>query len=128
MAEWNHLHHSFNEDVKSLIAVPLYLRGTIQGIVEVGKVLRNGFSNTDIAIFQQLASQLAVALESADAYTQNQRLARSKAQVNEITNSLQRQTELDRIMTVTARELGKALGAKRARIRLGNPTEKDNTE
>lgn len=128
VAEWNHLHHSFNEDVKSLIAVPLYLRGTIQGVVEVGKVLRNGFSSTDIAIFQQLTSQLAVALESADAYTQNQRLARSKAQVNEITNSLQRQTELDRIMTVTARELGKALGAKRARIRLGNPTDKDNTE
>ncbi|MEQ8672577.1 MAG: GAF domain-containing protein [Aggregatilineales bacterium] len=122
------LRHNFDMDVQSIVAVPMYLRGTVQGVIEVGKLTSSAFSTTDIAIFQQLVNQLAVALESADAYTQNQRVARSKAQVNEISSSLQRQTDIDRIMAVTARELGKALGAKRARIRLGNPTHKDTTE
>ncbi len=112
------IHHA---DVQSVMAMPVYLRGTVQGVLEAGSTSTRAYSETDMLVFQQLASQISVALENAQAYTQNQRLAQSKAQVNEITNTLQRQTEIDRIMTVTARELGKALGAKRARIRLGTP-------
>lgn len=109
---------------RSAISIPIFIRGAVQGMVEIASDRQNAYTLADGAILQQLVNQLAVALENAEAYTQNKRIATSKAQVNEITNQLQRQTEIDRLMEVTVTELGKVFGAKRARIRLGKPENK----
>jgi len=49
---------------------------------------------------------------------QSQRLARSKALVNDISSQLQQQMEIEQLLDVTINELGKALGARKARIHL----------
>lgn len=105
-------------DMRSVLALPVYSRGVVVGVIELGNRVPNAYNHTDIAIFQQLISQLAVAIENAEMYTQSQQLARSKAQVNEISNRLQQQVDMNRLLELTVSELGQALGARRARIRL----------
>ncbi|MCU0480716.1 MAG: GAF domain-containing protein [Anaerolineae bacterium] len=107
-----------DETIVSSISLPLTLRGALMGVVEIGSLKPNTYSNTDSAIFQQLVSQMGIGIENAETYGQSQRLAKSKALVNDIASQLQKQTDIDQILNVTLSELGKAIGAKRARIRL----------
>ncbi|MBC7871718.1 MAG: GAF domain-containing protein [Chitinophagaceae bacterium] len=115
------LRHTSREDVFSVMAQPIFARGVVLGLVEIASHLRDVYDATTAAIFQQLVSQLSVALENADAYGQSQRVAKSKALINDISSQLQRQVELEQMLDVTMSELGKALGARRARIRLSTP-------
>jgi GAF domain-containing protein len=109
---------TFDETMNSSISLPLTVRGVQVGVVEIGNHKINAYTNTDSAIFQQLVSQMGIGLENAETYGKSQRLARSKALVNDISSQLQQQPDIDQILNVTLNELGKAIGAKRARIRL----------
>lgn len=109
---------TFDDAVGSSISLPITVRGVALGVVEIGSLKVNAYTNTDSAIFQQLVSQMAIGIENAETYSQSQRLAKSKALVNDISSQLQKQTDMDQILNVTLNELGKAIGAKRARIRL----------
>ena len=73
----------------------------------------------DRSVLSQLANQLASILEKTTADIQNQRQAQNKILANEIALQLQQQMNMDSLLNTTVTELGKALGAKRARIRLG---------
>jgi GAF domain-containing protein len=114
----NELRHAYVE-TRSLLVAPIFSRGLVRGAVEAGSQFANAYNEADSAVFQQMVNQLTVAIENAEAYTQSQKLAQTKALANEISAKLQRQVEMERMLDITARELGKALGAKRARIRLG---------
>lgn len=112
------IQHHKRDDIRSLMVLPVFSRGAVLGAVEVGSREPMAYSDTDFLVFQQLTNMLVSAYENAEAYTQSQRLARSKALANDISSQLQRQVEIEQIMDVTMNELGKALGARRARIRL----------
>ncbi|MCL4254607.1 MAG: GAF domain-containing protein, partial [Anaerolineae bacterium] len=109
---------TFDEAVHNSISLPLLVRGICVGVVEIGNHKTGVYTNTDSAIFQQLVSQVGIGIENAETYTQSQNLARMKALVNDISSQLQKQNDIDQILNVTLNEVGKALGAKRARIRL----------
>lgn len=106
-------------NARSLLVAPLISRGRILGLVSVGSVRAYAYTDTDVAIFQQLVNQLAVAIENAEAFRQSQRVAKNEALVNDISTQLQRQMDIHSMLDVTVNELGKVLGARRARIRLG---------
>ncbi len=112
------LKYTFTNQMRSSMSTPIHQRGAVTGILEVAKRQPDGYSEVDRQMLQQLVSQLSVALENCETYSQSQEIARSKTLVNVITSQLQQQVEIDEIMHVTVRELGRALGAKRARIRL----------
>jgi GAF domain-containing protein len=118
--EWKHPQSS---ELRAMMAVPLMARGLLMGIMEVGSEQPGAYDLTSAAAFQQMSNQIAVALANADAYARSQKVARNKAIASEIVAELQQQTEVEAILQVTARELGKALGAKRARIRLSAETD-----
>jgi GAF domain-containing protein len=119
--------HDIRTDLRSIITQPVLSRGTMRGVIEIGSTRPNAYSAVDNVVFQQVVSQLAVALQNAEAYTESQRLARSKALTNDISAQLQQQKSIEKILDVTTRELGKSLGAKRARIRL-DPSVIDSQE
>ena len=81
------------------------------------------FEQVQPFLFRQMTDQLAVAIENAEAYTQSQRQARNEALVNDIATRLQRQTDVQSMLDITLSEMGKALGARRARIRLATPAD-----
>jgi GAF domain-containing protein len=112
------LHHDFREDIRSLLGQPIFSRGTVLGVFQIGSTQPYAYQQADSAILQQTISLMSAAVENAETYTQGQRLARAKALSNDIASQLQRQLEIDQIMSVTINELGQALGARRGRIRL----------
>ncbi len=106
-------------DYLSVLAAPVTTRGAIIGVIEIAQRDAYRYTDTDSIIFSQLVNQVGIAMENADAYTQSQRLARSKALVNDISSQLQEQIDVESILQLTLNELGRALGAKSGRIRLG---------
>ncbi|RMG76247.1 MAG: GAF domain-containing protein [Chloroflexi bacterium] len=109
---------TFLDDIQSVLSLPIVSRGVVTGILELGSLKRGAYSITDYVVSQQFANQLAVAIENAEVYAQSQRLAKSKAKVNEISSLLQQQMDIEQILDLTLNELGQVLGAKRGRIRL----------
>ncbi|MDZ4771142.1 MAG: GAF domain-containing protein [Chloroflexota bacterium] len=105
----------------SAMLAPIRTRDRRIGTVTVTINGANAYTETDKAIFQQMVNLLAVALENASAYARSQRLARSEALVNEVTARFQQFSDIDGLVTTAVSELGKALGARRARIRLADP-------
>lgn len=120
--------HLLRPDMQSVLGAPLQSRGQLQGVIEVSSRQNYAYSQTDQSIFQQFANILSAALENAEVYTQSQRIARSKALINDISSQIQRQTELEQILGVTMNELGRALGAKQARIRIGKSPDDQETQ
>lgn len=112
------LRHTHLKSARSALVELLYSRGVALGLVEIASHQAYAYTDTDVVIFKQVANQIGIAIENAQAYMQSQRVASSKALVNDISSQLQRQLDMDSILSVTVNELGKALGAKRARIRL----------
>lgn len=119
--------HNLHRELQSIVAIPLLQASVMLGVLEIGSVNPNQFNQTDITTLRQMSNQLAIALSNATAYSQSQRLARNKVQANDIVSKLQEQMEIGDILSITVHELGKAIGAKRARIRLGNVDSKEET-
>jgi GAF domain-containing protein len=117
------LQHPRRTALRTLAGVPLST-GTVRvGVLEVGAQLPYAYGETDLAALQQICNQLAVALTNAEVFNRSQKTARNKALASEIAAKLQEQMDVDNILNLTALELGRALGAKRARIRLGGQND-----
>jgi GAF domain-containing protein len=108
---------------RSLIVAPLRSRGRLLGLMNVGSVRAYAYSDTDVAVFQQMTNQLSVAIENAEAYAQSQRVAKNEALVNEISIRLQQQADIEQALNVAVNELGQVLNARRGRIRLHIPPD-----
>src|SRR5690606_7220085 len=114
--------------MRSLVVAPIRSRGQILGTVQIGSHRPHAYSETDVALLQQMITQFTVALENAEAYAQSQRAAKNQALVNTITAQLQRNADVQRMMEVTLEELSRALGARRARARLAVQTDSNSSE
>jgi GAF domain-containing protein len=120
------LRQAYQSDIRSLLIAPVLSRGRTLGVINMGAFQISAYSDTDIAVFEQMLNQLAVALENTEIYSQTQRLAKNESLVNEISTQFQRQMDIDSMLDITMKELGKALGARRARIRLTTTDEDKN--
>jgi GAF domain-containing protein len=106
-------------ELHSLMVMPMYSHARGLGVVTVGCEYPYAYTETDVVVFQQMAGVLAAAIENAVTYTRSQRQAKNEGLVNDISGRLQQQVDIESMLNVTMNELGKALGARRARIRLG---------
>jgi GAF domain-containing protein len=104
--------------IRSVMISPIRSRGRMLGLMNVGCIRPSAYSENDVAVFQQLVTQLGVVLEAAEAFSQSQRVAKNEALVNDISTLLQQQLDVEKMLGVTVNQLGKALGAQKARIRL----------
>lgn len=104
--------------LRSWVIAPILSRGRILGVASAGHVRPYAYTETDIALFNQMIAQLAVAIENTEIFQQSQRVAKNEALINEISMQLQRQMDIHSMLDVTVNELGRVLGARRARIRL----------
>jgi GAF domain-containing protein len=104
--------------VRSVMILPIRSRGRLIGTVNVGSLQPDVYSEADVAIFQQMVSQLAAAIENSEAFAQSQRVAQNEALVNAIAAQFQAQTDVQAMMNTAISELGRAIGARRGRVRL----------
>ncbi len=103
---------------KQIIAVPVELRGRAIGAIEV-ETSGTGRQSDTLEMLQSVAQRLALSVDNARLFEQAQDLARQELQVNAISAKLQGATDMGEIVKTAIGELGRALGASQASIRVG---------
>jgi GAF domain-containing protein len=101
-----------------VLAVPVRLRGEIIGAIEVET--GTDFSEQDaLDMVEAVAQRLATSLDNARLFEEAQAATIQEQRVNTIVARYQSAQSVDDLLQVTLKELGEALGAQRAAIRLG---------
>ncbi|MCZ7547256.1 MAG: GAF domain-containing protein [Anaerolineae bacterium] len=102
-------------ETRSEMALPLIARARVIGALTIQSTAPAAFSDEDIAALQTMANQIAVAIENARLFEVARQRAASEELLNRVAGQLQEHTDLEAMLHVTMRELGQALGARRAR-------------
>jgi GAF domain-containing protein len=106
-------------ETRSEMALPLISRGRVIGAMTIQSTKAAAFSEEDIATLQTMADQLANAIENARLFEETQRLVQRERTISQITTKLRSALNLETILQTTVQELGQALGASEAIVRLG---------
>ena len=106
-------------ETRSEMALPLISRGRVIGALTVQGVEPQAFSDEDISVLQTMSDQVANAIENARLLQETERLARRNQLISEVSGKLHGALDLEGVLQTTVRELGLALGASEAVIRLG---------
>lgn len=110
-------------DTRSEVAVPIVLGDEVVGVLDVQHDVAGGLGETDAALLQSIANQVAIALQNAQLYDEAQRSAYHAVLVNAVNQRIQQATSVEDVMQVAARELGQALGVPTATVAVGNVAE-----
>jgi len=114
---------------KSWLSVPMLVGDDIIGVLSVYDTEHDHrFTDDDLALLATMSSQVATAFQNARLLDQTQRSARRERLIHEITSKVRQATSIPTILETTARELGRALNAEYASIRLGETETSDNPE
>ena len=109
---------------QTALAMPIRFRDQIIGTLGLyAAETAKEWSADEIALVQDVADQIGLALENARLFEQTERRARREAMIGQIVAQVRRQPDIDSIMQTAVRELGKALGAPRTFIQLTSPLD-----
>jgi len=106
-------------ETHSEMALPLISRDQVIGALTVQSTEVRAFSDEDITVLQTIADQVANAIENARLFEETQHLAQRERTISQITSKLRSALDLETILQTTVQELGQALGASEAIVRLG---------
>ncbi len=81
------------------------------------------YTEEDVALMSTIAGQVATSLENLRLLDQAQRNARRERLIHEITSKVRRSADIPSILETAAREVGRALNASRASVRLGEASK-----
>jgi len=109
-------------ETRSEMALPLISRGRVMGAMTIQSTKPAAFSEEDITTLQTMADQVANAIENARLFEETQHLAQRERTISQITSKLRSALNLETILQTTVQELGQALGASEAIVRLGTET------
>jgi sigma-B regulation protein RsbU (phosphoserine phosphatase) len=104
--------------LRSLLIAPLTVSGDTFGAVMTAHRHADRYTPTDLALLQQIANQIAVALENARQFQTTRQRAQQEESLSEIVAHLQQQADLRVMLQQAMQDLGHLLGARRARVRL----------
>jgi GAF domain-containing protein len=111
-----------DKPAKSWLGVPLLVGGEVIGVLFVQDLEREyRFDEDDQRLLNTLASQVAAAIYNARLLGTTYQQAEHERLRLEITNKIRGSIEIQTILKTTASELAKVLGARRARIEIGEP-------
>ncbi|MCD4687108.1 MAG: GAF domain-containing protein [Anaerolineae bacterium] len=102
----------------SLVSVPLLTSQRPLGIISIAHSQTHTYTPTDSTLLQQIGTQVAIALENAHLFKATQQRAAFEESLSDITSRLQQQSDLRVMLEQTMRDLGRVLGANRARVQL----------
>jgi GAF domain-containing protein len=100
----------------SVLGVPLRIGQRVIGMLRVQHDLAHAFAAEDVAVFEIIADQLAVAVQNARLFEETLRRAEREQSVIEITGRIRGSSDPESMLQTALREVREALGARRARI------------
>jgi HAMP domain-containing protein len=113
-----HLENELLPDTRSEAAVPLRIGDRVIGALDVQSRAPEAFTQADVDTLQILADQIAVAIENGRLFARQQRIVQLEQIVSSLTAKIYKSLTLDSVLENAAVELGRALGARRAVVRL----------
>jgi GAF domain-containing protein/HAMP domain-containing protein len=105
-------------NTRSEMAVPLIYRNEVLGVLNVESEQPGAYTENDEEMLGTLAGSLAAIIANARLLTQVRAQAERERALFEITGKIRRATDIQSILATTAGELTKALGARRAEIKV----------
>ncbi len=115
-------------ETKSEVAVPIAFGNEVLGVLDVQQDVVGGLQREDADLLQSVASQIAIAVRNAQAYTQVQQQAYREARINTIGEKIQSATTVESVLQIAARELGQVLGAPRTSVQLSSAARPGNSQ
>ncbi|MFP3854796.1 MAG: GAF domain-containing protein [Anaerolineales bacterium] len=114
---------------QSWLGVPMLVGDQLVGLIIVQDYERTrSFTEDDLALLSTVAGQMATALQNTRLLEQVQRTARRERLIHEISSKVRQSPDIETVLETTAREVGRALNATRATVRLGHPSEEDEEQ
>jgi GAF domain-containing protein len=109
-----------DEHGRSVLAVPLVLRGQAVGTIAVTRPAGEHWSRDEEALLESIAARMAVIAEGIRLVDESSRRAVREQRVNEVSATLlQRATDVESVLRTALNELGGALGSDRISLRIG---------
>ena len=105
-------------ETKSELAVPIAIADRVLGVLDVQQNVVAGLTEEDVVLIESIASQVAVGVQNARAYTEIQRRAERETLLRNISQKIQIATTVDDVLKIALRELGQATGTQRASVAL----------
>jgi GAF domain-containing protein len=106
-------------NIRSELAIPLSYRGDLLGVLNVESDRVSAYNENDEELLGTLGGSLAAIISNARLIEQVRRQVDHERLLYEVTSKIRRSTDMQTIMATTAGELSKALGARRAQIKMG---------
>lgn len=106
-------------NIRSELAIPLSYRGDLLGVLNVESDQTSAYNENDEELLGTLGGSLAAIISNARLIEQVRSQVDHQRLLFEVTSKIRRSTDMQTIMATTAGELSKALGARRAEIKMG---------
>jgi putative methionine-R-sulfoxide reductase with GAF domain len=120
------LPHPLLPNTQSELAVALVVRGQTLGVLDVQSDQLNYFNESSLQVIELMAGQLSTAINNARLYSQAEKRARMEGALSKIERQILESVDLDEMLKVTVRELGKALRVPHTAIELKVDSESPN--
>ncbi len=112
-------------ETKAEIAAPISKGNQVLGVIDVQQNTVNGLTEVDSGLLENIATQVAVALQNAELFAQVQRSAERQIFLAQTNNKIQNAIDMGSALKVAVRELGKALNAKQTFVQLKTSDDVD---
>jgi len=106
-------------NTRSEIATPLLYRSELLGVLNVESEQLSAYAESDEELLGTLGGSLAAIIANARLLEQIRSQVERERVLFEITDKIRRTTDMETILTTTVSELTRAVGANRARIKVG---------
>jgi GAF domain-containing protein len=116
-----------SSNTRSELAIPLLYRNELLGVLNAESEQIAAYTENDEEMLGTLAGSLAAIIANARLLEQIRRQAERERMLYEVTGKIRRSTDIQTILATTASELTKAVGARRAQIRIESETGEDGS-
>ena len=117
-----------SSNTRSEMAIPLLYRSELLGVLNVESEQLSAYAENDEELLGTLGGSLAAIIANARLLEQIRAQAERERVLFEITDKIRRTTDMDTILATTVSELTRAVGANRAKIKLGIRSPSHQTE
>ncbi|PKK90409.1 MAG: hypothetical protein CVV64_08575 [Candidatus Wallbacteria bacterium HGW-Wallbacteria-1] len=116
--DWSDQESRGPTSIESLLSVPLIVRGTVQGILNVAHSQENFYTKDNLRTISNFATQISMALENAKAYMEMEDKFKEQGLLMEVSKALTSTLDLDRILKLVVKITADLLKVKTCALRL----------